>query len=120
MNCGALERPAVSPMRIVAGQSLRFEPAHIRAPTLTVVEPEKIATWRNGQRQYLAEPLANIVDDLNRYSPRHIVIEDPAVGQLAVTGSIFERDIERWVKSLEAALPVTVQEEEDELIIRAR
>jgi ferric-dicitrate binding protein FerR (iron transport regulator) len=61
----------------------------------------------------IAEPLAGVVADLSRYSKRKIVIRDEAAGQVEVTGVVFERNIDQWLKSLEAALPVEVKEDED-------
>lgn len=106
--------------RLIAGQSIQIEPDSVRPPPPIAVDPQAVAVWRNGQRQYLAEPLANVVADLNRYSTRRIEIEDPELRDMAITGSIFERDIERWVKSLEVALPVEVEDEEDRIRIRRR
>lgn len=43
-----------------------------------------------------------------------------ASSHLLITGSIFERDIEWWVSSLEVALPVEVEEQGDRISIRPR
>ncbi len=114
------ERALQAVTRLHAGQSIQFDPASIQPPPPVAIEPEAVAAWRNGQRQYLAEPLANVVADLNRYSTRHIGIEDPELSELAITGAIFERDIDRWLKSLEVALPVQVDEKDGEITIRRR
>lgn len=106
--------------RLSAGQSIQFEPKSVQPPPPVVVDADTVAAWRNGQRQYLAEPLANVIADLNRYSTRQITIEDPTLSEMAITGSIFERDIERWVKSLEVALPVEVEEHGERIRIRRR
>lgn len=106
--------------RLIAGQRLQIEPDSVRPPPPIAVDPRTVAAWRNGQRQYLAEPLSSVVADLNRYSTRRIDIEDPELRDMAITGSIFERDIERWVKSLEVALPVEVEDEGDRIRIRRR
>jgi transmembrane sensor len=116
----AIEAIAPIATRLSAGQSIQFEPSRMQPPPPIVIDADAVAAWRNGQRQYLGEPLANVIADLNRYSTRKITIEDPALRDMAITGSIFERDIERWVKSLEVALPVEVEQDGDRIIIRSR
>lgn len=106
--------------RLRAGQSIQLDPSSIQPPPPVAVDPEAVAAWRNGQRQYLAEPLANVVADLNRYSTRRITIEDPELREMVITGSIFEREINPWLKSLEVALPVEVSEEGEQISIRRR
>lgn len=105
--------------RLVAGQQIRLDPQ--RPPLLLDVAPEAVAAWRDGKREYLAEPLADVVADLGRYSNRRIVIDEQSVGELEITGSLFEWDIVRWLRSLRSALPVQVSVEPDGVIhIRAR
>jgi transmembrane sensor len=98
--------PIASVSRISAGHELRFEAHHVA--TSIPVSSGTVAGWRAGRRQYIGEPLSAVIEDLGRYSTRRIIITDPAVGGLTVTGAVFEPDVERWLKSLEAAIPVRV------------
>ncbi len=97
--------------RLSAGQQIRLGPKSTPAPI--AMAPDAVAAWRERQRQYRAEPLADVVADLARYSTRHIVIQDERIGQLAVTGTVFEREIDKWLNSLEGALPVQVRTDAD-------
>ena len=65
------------------------------------------AAWRSGRLEYLNEPLKYVVADVNRYSKTEIVIDDPAVAELLVTGTVFEDDIDGWLRSIEEFMPVT-------------
>ena len=94
--------------RVAAGQQLRLQPQH--ATPAMPLAADAVAGWREGRRQYLAEPLADVIADLSRYSKRRIVIKDAVAGRLAITGAVFERDIGPWLESLPAALPVEVTE----------
>jgi transmembrane sensor len=73
---------------------------------MQVVDAGGIAAWRDGLLQYRDEPLRSVVADVTRYSEHDIVIADPAVAELRVTGTVFANDVESWLQSLEAALPV--------------
>lgn len=68
--------------------------------------------WRTGRREYLAEPLKYVVADVNRYSAAHITVRDAAVGELQITGTVFDNDIDGWLRSLEEFLPVKVERPE--------
>lgn len=102
---------ASTAMRIAAGQQLKWSPS--QPPLRVALAPDSVAAWREGRRQYLAEPLADVIADLARYSTRRISIDDPEVGKLSITGAVFEQDIDRWLASLEAALPVSVRMQAD-------
>jgi transmembrane sensor len=73
---------------------------------MQVVDAGGIAVWRDGLLQYRDEPLPSVIADVTRYSKYEIVIADPAVAELRVTGTVFTNDVESWLQSLEAALPV--------------
>lgn len=76
--------------------------------SIQMVDANGIAGWREGLLQYKDEPLPLVIADVVRYSQYDIAITDPAVAQLRVTGSVFTHDVESWLQSLEAALPVRV------------
>lgn len=73
---------------------------------MQVLEADGIAAWRDGLLQYRGEPLPSVIADVIRYSGYDIVIADPAVAELHITGTVFANDVESWLQSLEAALPV--------------
>jgi transmembrane sensor len=110
------ERPPVS---LSAGQQVHLSPARV-SPKVALA-PQAIAGWRKGHREYVAEPLAGVIADIGRYSDRKIVIDDPGAGEIAITGTIIEKDFERWLRSLPTALPVEVRSDPEGTIhIRSR
>lgn len=97
--------PLTSQLR--AGQLLSVEPSGAPAE-ITAVDPTSVAGWREGRLQYMNEPLEVIVADLARYSDRRILITDPHVAGLRVTGVVFEQNVDGWLSSLEATFPIRV------------
>lgn len=80
-----------------------------------------VGSWREGRLQYLDEALAVVVADVRRYTDRDIEIVDPRVGKLRITGTVFADDVESWLRTLEAALPIrTVTETSSRIVIRSR
>lgn len=54
--------------------------------------------------------LASIVNDIRRYSALDIEIADSSLEQLRITGTVFEHDVDNWLRTLEAAFPIEISE----------
>ena len=115
----ASQRRVPLELELRAGQQVVFEGS---TDTLRVREaaPETMSAWRSGRLEYIGEPLKYVVADINRYSKRPIVIEDPAIGELLVTGTVFERDIDAWLRSAADILPVSIDRSAGDRIVLVR
>lgn len=102
--------------QISAGHQLVLEPSKLK-PNVQPTVSTAATAWRSGRLEYLGEPLKYVVADVNRYSTQQIVIGDPSVGELELTGTIFENDIEAWLRSVEALLPIEVDHSEPGKIV---
>lgn len=93
---------------VSAGQEARvMERAGERAAVVPV-NASSVAGWRDGRLQYINESLQAVIADLRRYSSRKIVIGDSETGELRITGIVFQQNVDGWLASLEATLPVRV------------
>lgn len=54
-----------------------------------------------------------VADLARRYSSRRIVIDDPQLASLRITGVVSEQNIDAWLSSLEATFPVRVRTRAD-------
>lgn len=72
--------------------------------------PEEIATWRNGRFEYRGEELRHVVDDLNRYTDRRIVLDDDRAGSLRYSGTVFPDHLDEWLEGIAGALPIQLRE----------
>ena len=59
-------------------------------------------SWLNGRLAFDNEPLGRVVEEMNRYSDKKIVIRDPAVADAPVLGVFKAGDIDAFVRALEA------------------
>lgn len=66
-------------------------------------------SWRSGFVIFDETPLAEAVDELNRYSIDRLVIDDPAVASFKVSGAFKTGDLDRFAKTVEEILPVLVE-----------
>lgn len=105
VDAAAAQGASPSRAQLGVGQQLSIN-TNDGSSSMQVVEAGGIAAWRDGLLQYRDEPLPSVIVDVARYSEHDIVIADPAVAQLRITGTVFANDVESWLQSLEAALPV--------------
>lgn len=105
VDAAAAQGASPSRAQLGVGQQLSINTTN-GSSSMQVVDAGGIAAWRDGLLQYRDEPLASVIADVTRYSEYDIVIADSAVSELRVTGTVFTNDVESWLQSLEAALPV--------------
>ncbi|KAF1014953.1 MAG: Protein FecR [Stenotrophomonas maltophilia] len=79
------------------------------------------ADWPQGRLQFSATPLSQVLAELQRHHPGRIVLDDPALGQLAVSG-VFDSDRSASALALQPQiLPVVLQPGDDGSVhVRAR
>jgi transmembrane sensor len=81
-----------------------------RTASLASVDPTIVLAWRKGELAYLYEPLGSVVEDLNRYSARKIIIADPAVAEIPFTGTAFAASLDGWLAGVNQAYNVAIEE----------
>ena len=84
--------------------------------TIKPIDPLKETGWTRGLLIYEATPLEKVAEELNRYSDRKIVIDDPSVARRLVNGTFRANDIDGAVTALEAYGLVRVTSEDQSII----
>lgn len=70
----------------------------------------EMASWVGGQLNYSSIPLSEVVADLNRYSPKPVIIGDDSLNDLRVTAVFGTDQIEVMVQGLPYLLPLELVE----------
>jgi transmembrane sensor len=110
-------KPKLRSVRLVAGQQTTAGSAGIEEPT----KMESPATdWQTGHLAFHLQPLRYVLEDVNRYAPKRILLESENMGGLVITGTVERENIAGWVKSLERAFDLQATEEAGQIILRAR
>ena len=86
--------------------------------TQAVGDASSAVAWQQGRLAFEAEPLRYVVQDVNRYAEKPIVIGDARTGDLKVTGTVAEGNIMGWVGSLEAAFGIHADIQADQIVLR--
>lgn len=83
------------------------------------VDPGKIASWTKGRLIYADAPLGEVVSDLNRYAQVKVELADHGLYQLRVTAALRQDQAPGFLQSLSSTLPVTVENQNGVMVIRA-
>jgi transmembrane sensor len=100
-----------SPIALDAGQQLVMS-SHA-APRVTPVDIERVMAWERGKIVFNDEPLASVVERMNRYISRRIDITDERVAALRISGMFHVGDVRGFVSTLTTYLPVKAEEHQD-------
>ena len=84
--------------------------------TIRPVDALKETGWTKGLLIYEATPLETVAQELNRYSERKIVIEDPKVAHRLVNGTFRANDVDGAIMALESYGLVRVASEDQNVI----
>ena len=110
-------KPKLRSVRVSAGQQTTAGSAGIEEPT----KMEEPATgWQIGHLAFRLQPLRYVLEDVNRYAHKPIVLESESMGSLVITGTVERENIGGWVRSLEHAFDLEATEEADQIVLRAR
>lgn len=116
-----VRRPGVpdADRMLVAGDRLRMAEA---ATNFVVDRPEiaAVTAWQTGRAVFDNDTLEDAITELNRYQSRQLVIRDPAVGALRISGSYQTGDSDSFARSIAELLPVRISESEQGIVVSHR
>lgn len=95
-------------VRVPAGMmaELDFNRQQLRGHILA--SSDKRFSWRSGELEFVREPLYLVIQELNRYSGKKILIEDSGIVDLKVTAIVDISRIDLTLSGLEKSLPLKV------------
>jgi transmembrane sensor len=103
--------------QLVAGEEVLVETS---GKTRSLHKAAIAIGWQEGRLAFQSEPLSRVLEDVNRYAPKPISVDDPSLGDLMVTGTVARDDLGGWLESLEKVFPVRIVEDPQRVTIRSR
>jgi transmembrane sensor len=94
-----------SPIELSAGEALQVR-ADGSAMVLPKADIEAATAWRQGKIIFRNQELAEAVRRLNRYSRTQVVIDDPGLAHMRVSGVFESGDVQAFAEAMQAYLPV--------------
>jgi transmembrane sensor len=77
-----------------------------RVMPLAQEELKILGSWRSGTLIFRGQALSHIVAEFNRFNERKIRIDDPALGELRLTGEFSTTNVDQFEKRVTRTLPV--------------
>jgi transmembrane sensor len=102
------------PVTLRAGQRLATTQGSAKVATVNL---EDATAWQRGKLIFENVPLADAVERVNRYSPRQVVIDDPAVGAMQVSGVFQTGDAGAFARAMAQYLSLTASFEDRAIIL---
>ena len=93
-----------------AGEQLLINGPHL---AITAVSPRQIAddlAWREGAVVFEGAPLSQALAEVGRYTRADVVLAEPDVASLRISGRFRTNDVPGFFRALQAALPVRVRQ----------
>lgn len=87
-----------------------------------IADVEQAVGWREGRVVFSDEPLVQVLEEVNRYSTRKVVLGDGDLGEMRVSGVFRPGSADRFVSALEVGFPVeaTVDERRNVVVLTRR
>ena len=95
---------AAPPIKLSPGQAFSAQPGGVGK--VSPANVDEALAWKQGVVEFRDQPLSEAVGLLNRYTRAQIVIKDPKVATLRITGVFKTGDIKRFGRSVSQVLPV--------------
>lgn len=102
------------------GAIARTRHSNIQVEHLSDGELGELLSWRDGFVVFKDSSLADAVAELNRYHTRKIVIDDPSIADLRVSGKFRPGNTEAFLWLLQQGFPVTVEQQKGQITLRHR
>lgn len=103
-----------------AGEAARAGKVGMLTRRREPAEVEDYLSWRSGHLVFRELPLAEAVEEFNRYNESKIVIQDAAVGAINVSGKIRPTNAEAFLRLLEDTFPVQAQRSGGRIVLTGR
>jgi transmembrane sensor len=101
--------PALTRTELTPGQQLISEGGD--DIDVSAADVERATAWNRGTLIFRADSLGDAIQEVNRYSAVPLVVDDPAVARLKVSGIFPTANQEDFVAALETLYPLSAQKE---------
>lgn len=84
-----------------------------RLGPVSPVNETDVGSWRSGRLVFTEQTLRSVVADLNRYSQQPVLIGDPALAEIRISGTAKMDQFDAWLDALGTMLDVRVIRDEN-------
>lgn len=106
--------------RVQSGTVVEFDTKKQKVLAYKLANSKKLLGWKTGVIRFDAEPLYKVIKELNRYSAKKILIEDPSIFDLELFATVRLDRINKAMTVLELTLPIKVTQHSDRYILTGK
>jgi transmembrane sensor len=110
-------QPRLAAVSVGAGEQTSVDSVEIAPPT-QIPDAGDATSWQSGRLVFRMQPLGDVLQQINRYSSKPIVIGDPAIADMKVTGTVVDGNVAGWVASLQSAMGIEAADEPGRIVLR--
>ncbi len=100
-----------------AGQRLELTRESQRYESVPEHAIEDALSWRNGEVVFSDTPLLAAVAEMRRYHGVSIIVGDPALNSLRVSGRFPVDDAERFLQALDSQYGISIERDESSYVV---
>lgn len=112
-----IEREATRDILVAAGSLARARTEATIVQQKPTPQLEEALSWRFGYVVFHETPLAEAVAEFNRYNNRRIIIEDPALASIPVSGNFRATNVDAFVRLLQDGFAIGARHHGDEVVL---
>jgi transmembrane sensor len=105
---------------LTAGDMARAEGSAVVVQRAPPPQVEEFLSWREGYLRFHETALAAAVAEMNRYNTRKIVIEDPTLAAVRISGTFRPTQYEAFVRVLQDGFSVQARNEGERITLTQR
>lgn len=105
--------------RLSAGAVATATPVAVEAHTRTPAESEELLSWRFGFVVFHETTLAEAVAEFKRYDDRDIIVRDPQIAGIHLTGKFRANNLDAFIRLLESTSPVRAEYSRERIVLTA-
>jgi len=109
-------------LELAAAQATELAPSRLaanpRIRSLSPTELEERLAWKSPLMEFAAQPLSEVVREINRYNDTPIRIADPALGERTITATLRPQSLDSFKQLLEVAMGIEVEQRPDAIVLR--
>ena len=109
---------AVERVELTRGSRLRWDPEQ-KLVKVATIDPDRSLAWRTGMIEFDHTTLEEAVAELNRYAPKPLVIEDPALRSIELSGGFRVGDIGAVLFTLRERFEIKAVERDGRVVLTA-
>lgn len=82
-------------------------------------EIDQYVSWRTGFLVFRETPLASVVAEFNRYNERKVLVRDPAIASLPISGRFRTNNVQAFLRLMQSGFPVQASAVADDIVLTA-